>query len=87
LLKLAGCVLMIKLATMTGVKEYTDGDQVEIWLNDIGRVVIRAYNEGGNNYTEVDLVHVLEWGSLRASKSGDFVDYDAIRIAPLSTSK
>lgn len=50
-----------KLATLTDVREYTEGVPVELWLNDHGRVVIRAYNEGMHNCTEVDLEDLLDW--------------------------
>lgn len=50
-----------KVATMTGVREYCEKEAVELWLRPDGRTVIRAYNEGGNNYTEVDLNDTLDW--------------------------
>jgi hypothetical protein len=50
---------LTKLATLDAVRERTDGDPVELWLTGEGRVVIRAYNECGNAYTEVDLFDLL----------------------------
>jgi hypothetical protein len=50
-----------KLAVLPDVREYTEGETVELWLNRYGRVVIRAYNECGNNYTDVDLDGLLDW--------------------------
>lgn len=51
----------IKIATLPGVREYTEGAPVELWFNEDGRVVIRAWNECHNNYTEVDLFDIVEW--------------------------
>lgn len=50
----------IKIATMQGVREYSEGYQVELWLYD-GRLVIRAYNEASYNETNVDVGDLLEW--------------------------
>ena len=51
------------IAVMDGVREYSDGlFPVELWRNaKTGRLVIRAYNERGNNITEVDLWDLLDW--------------------------
>lgn len=48
---------------MAGVREYGDGHYpVELWRDDrTDRLVIRAYNEGGNNYVSIDLWDVIEW--------------------------
>lgn len=53
--------LEIKLAELTGVREHTEGDAVELWMNQTGRIVIRAFNECHNNCTDVDLSDLLEW--------------------------
>ncbi len=46
---------------MASVREYTEGlYPVELWRRD-GRLVIRAYNECGNNCTEVDLWDLQDW--------------------------
>jgi len=50
-----------KIAIMDGVREHIEREPVELWLNSGGRTVVRAYNEGGNNFTEVDLVDIIEW--------------------------
>jgi hypothetical protein len=56
-----------KVATLDGVREYGEGEPVELWVNRYGRVVVRARNECGNNFTEVDLADLLDW-----SRSGSF---------------
>ena len=35
-----------------------------------GRLVIRAMNEGGNSYTDVDLLDLMEW--LQWGPAGEF---------------
>lgn len=53
---------MPKVSDMVGVREYSENYTVELHRDDeTGRLVIRAYNEGHNNITEVDLLDVLEW--------------------------
>jgi hypothetical protein len=52
-----------KLATLQGVREYCEDEAVELWLNETGRIVVRAYNECGNNYTEVDFRDLLDWAA------------------------
>lgn len=51
----------IKLAVLNGVREHSEHEPVELWLNRGGRVVVRAYNECGNNHTDVDLRDLLGW--------------------------
>lgn len=51
----------MKIATLEGVREHAEKLSVEVWLNVVGRISIRAYNECGNNFTDVDLLEVLEW--------------------------
>jgi hypothetical protein len=50
---------------MAGVLEYAEGYEVELVESECGlstgRLVLKAFNEGGHNFTEVDLLHVLEW--------------------------
>ena len=48
-----------KIAVLAGVREYSEGEAVELWLNDKGRIVVRAYNEGGCCATDVDLFDLL----------------------------
>jgi hypothetical protein len=50
-----------KIATLANVREWTEGEPVEVWLNRRGRIVIRAFNECGNNSTDVDLFDLLAW--------------------------
>ena len=50
-----------KIAELVGVREYQESDTVELWRHSNGRAVIRAYNECGNNYTEVDLWDLIKW--------------------------
>ena len=46
--------------TCPSIREYEDGLPVEIWrLN--GRLVIRAYNECGCRFTDVDLIDLVNW--------------------------
>lgn len=53
---------MTKICNMDGVREYMDGETVELGRSEIsGRLVVRAYNECGNNFTEVDLFDVVAW--------------------------
>jgi hypothetical protein len=46
---------------MVGVREYGEGDNVELRRLENGRLVIKATNEGGYNSTEVDLEDLLTW--------------------------
>jgi hypothetical protein len=50
-----------KVATLADVRELTEGEPVELWIGETGKIVVRAYNEGRNNYTEVDLLGLLSW--------------------------
>lgn len=53
---------MPKLREMTGVREHTEGDVVELWFDETtGRLVVRAYNEAGFNSTNVDLMDLVGW--------------------------
>jgi hypothetical protein len=58
---------------MVDVREQTEGlYPVEICRHKIGRLVIRALNECGNNCTDVDLWDVIEWvSSLGAISTGN----------------
>ena len=58
-----------KLATLNGVRELTEGEPVELWLSNEGRAVVRAWNECGNGYTEIDLLSLL--GALRGWEKGE----------------
>jgi hypothetical protein len=50
-----------KIATLTDIREENEGEPIELWFNRRGRVVVRAWNECGNNYTEVDLLRLVDW--------------------------
>jgi hypothetical protein len=75
--------LPVKLATLPGVREYGDHEPVEIWLEENGRVVVRAYNECGNASTSVDLLDLLSWAK-EAGFNGHSI---ASTMASLSDSK
>ena len=51
----------VRLASLVGVREHTEGAPVELWRNRAGRVIIRSYNECGNNVTDVDLYDLIDW--------------------------
>ena len=51
---------------MHGVTEYAEGLDVRLQLEDNGRLIISAKNEGGYNGTSVDLLELLAW--LRANR-------------------
>ena len=51
----------LKIAVMAGVREHTEREPVELWVNGGGRLVVRSYNECRNNYTDTDLADLLEW--------------------------
>lgn len=46
---------------LDGVNEYMEYYPVNLINNERGRLVIKAFNEGGYNSTEVDLIQLLEW--------------------------
>jgi hypothetical protein len=73
-----------KLATLVGVREHSEGSPVELWLNRSGRVVVRAFNECGNNYTEVDLFDLLSWAE--GARVGE-IEYGGGWIAALSSAE
>jgi hypothetical protein len=51
---------LTKIATLE-LRELSEGEPVELWMSETGMVVVRAYNECGNNYTDVGLLGLLEW--------------------------
>ena len=51
---------------MHGVTEYAEGLDVRLQLEDNGRPIVSAYNEGGFNGTSIDLLQLLAW--LRANR-------------------
>jgi hypothetical protein len=47
---------------MDGVRDHNEGMTPELYLDDdSGRVVVRAFNEGSLNVTDVDLLDLLKW--------------------------
>jgi hypothetical protein len=45
------------LSELTGVREYVEGSTVQlVRRQQNGRLVIRAFNEGGNNYVDIDFM-------------------------------
>ena len=57
---------------MEGVREYVEGSTVKLVRRQPdGRLAIRAYNEGGNNYTDIDLFDLEEW--LRKGPMGGLI--------------
>ncbi len=57
----AGVNIEVRVATLPDVREWGERMPVEIWLNQRGRTVIRAWNECGKNSTDVDLFDLLAW--------------------------
>jgi len=57
----AGALLETKITSLLSVREWCEGEPVELWLNRSGRLVLRAFNECGNNFTDVDVFDLLEW--------------------------
>lgn len=64
------------VAELVGVREYVEGSSVLLVRNQQnGRLMIRAYNEGGQNFTEIDLFDLLSYlreGPTRKPNEGDF---------------
>jgi len=49
---------------MDGVSEYCEGDYVHLTTTEVAgteKLVIKAMNEGGHNWTEVDLLDLIAW--------------------------
>ena len=46
---------------MHGVTEYAEKLDVKLQVEDNGRLVVSAWNEGGFNGTSVDLMELLAW--------------------------
>jgi len=51
---------IIQLAELEGVIEREEGVPVELWMNGRGHVFVRAYNEGGQCWTHVDVLDLYE---------------------------
>ena len=53
---------MTKICEMTGVREYGEGDPVELHIDDVsGHLVVVAFNEAGHCATYVDLNDLIAW--------------------------
>ena len=63
-----------KVATLEGVREYGEGEPVELWVNRYGRMVVRARNECGNNFTDVDLADLLDWSRSGSSSEREIAN-------------
>ena len=51
-----------KICEMFSVREHMEGYPVELYRDKkSGRLVIKAFNEGGSNATLVDLLDLVEW--------------------------
>ena len=48
------------ICVLANVREYAEGDPVELWLRD-GRLVIRASNQAGLSCVDVDLWDIITW--------------------------
>jgi hypothetical protein len=52
----------IRLCVLDGVREYTDGDPVELRRDPrTGRLMVVAWNECHNNLTRIDLFDLIDW--------------------------
>ncbi len=53
------------MSIMSDVTEYAEGFDVELVQGNIhsqrGRWIVKAWNEGGNNTTEVDVEQLVAW--------------------------
>jgi hypothetical protein len=49
----------MRLAELERVLEQGEGTPVELWMNGRGRVFVRAYNEGGQSWTDVDVLELV----------------------------
>ncbi|MCS3496510.1 hypothetical protein ABIF63_002554 [Bradyrhizobium japonicum] len=50
------------ICAMDGVREHGEGFPVHLMREqNSGRLLIRAFNESGNNYTDVDLGDLVQW--------------------------
>lgn len=68
---------MTVAAIMKGVREYTEGDPVELQLDEkTGRMIVVATNEGGCNETAVDVLDLLDWVRTGGHGLGDISSGD-----------
>lgn len=69
------------LAVMGGVRS-DDDHPVELWRDgESGRLMVRAYNEAGYSYTEIDLWDLIGW--LQSGQGKELVPSDATVCWPL----
>ena len=61
MLRQAGAKINIKISALPGIREWGEGMPVELWLNEEGRIVLKAWNEAGHNSTQIDVFDFLEW--------------------------
>lgn len=50
-----------KIADIVGVRAHGNEPEVELWRNEMGRLVVVAYNEGGHCAAQVDLWDIIGW--------------------------
>lgn len=74
-----------KVATLADVREWGEGEPVELWVNRSGRLVLRAYNECRNNTTEVDVLDLLAWFE-RGNAIGSFSAKGAVAAGSFTAS-
>ena len=69
---------MPKLCEMQGVRSDEADHPVELWRDDhSGRLMVRAYNEAGYSYTEIDLWDLIAW--LERGPGGELISGDISR--------
>jgi hypothetical protein len=83
---------MPKICEIGEVREYMDGLPVELWRqpplakwphgDGSQRLVIRAYNEGGNAYTDIDLADLIVWLQNGAGNHRGALNVELGRIIP-----
>jgi hypothetical protein len=72
----------IKICTIEGVRNHNSGGEpVELWRLKNGRVVVRAFNEGGFSGTDVDLFDLIGWLQAGPGK-GMVLDHGEGAISP-----
>ena len=60
---------LTELATIDAVRELSEGEPVELWFTVDGVVVVRAFNECRNAYTDIDIYTLL--GALRGREDSE----------------
>ena len=54
----------MNIGSTKNIREYSEKRSVAITKHDNGRWIIKAWNECGDNYTEVDLQDVIDWAKV-----------------------